>query len=49
MMMGLLNVGYKFKTVYRSVIAKGDITEEIIKQYHELGAAIAGGCQMGIY
>ena len=42
-------LGYKFKTVFKPVIAKGAITEEIISQCHELGATIAGGCQMGIY
>ena len=42
-------LGYKFKTVCNPVIAKGAITEEIISQCHELGATIAGGCQMGIY
>jgi len=42
-------LGYKFKTVYQPVIAKGEITEEILSQCHELGATIAGGCQMGIY
>jgi multimeric flavodoxin WrbA len=42
-------LGYKFKTVFQPVIAKGAITEEIISQCHELGATIAGGCQMQIY
>ena len=42
-------LGYKFKTVFKPVIAKGAITEEIISQCHELGATIAGGCQIGIY
>jgi multimeric flavodoxin WrbA len=42
-------LGYKFKTVFKPVIATGEITEEIIRQCHELGATIAGGCQMGIY
>jgi len=42
-------LGYKFKTVFQPVIAKGDITEEILNQCHELGATIAGGCQMQIY
>lgn len=42
-------LGYKFKTVYQPVIAKGAITEEILNQCHELGATIAGGCQMKIY
>ena len=42
-------LGYKFKTVFQPVIAKGEITEEIMEQCIELGATIAGGCQMGIY
>jgi multimeric flavodoxin WrbA len=42
-------LGYKFKTVFKPVIARGAITEEIISQCHELGSIIAGGCQMGIY
>jgi len=42
-------LGYKFKTVYDPVIAKGEITQEILDQCFELGATIAGGCQMGIY
>jgi len=41
--------GYKFKTVFQPVIAKGAITEEILTQCVELGATIAGGCQMHIY
>ena len=42
-------LGYKFKTVFHPVIAKGEITKEIMEQCIELGATIAGGCQMGIY
>jgi multimeric flavodoxin WrbA len=42
-------LGYKFKTVYQPVIAKGDITKEILAQCVELGATIAVGCQIGIY
>lgn len=42
-------LGYKFKTVFAPVIAKGKITQEILDQCFELGATIAGGCQMGIY
>jgi multimeric flavodoxin WrbA len=42
-------LGYKFKTVFHPVIAKGDITKEVLTQCVELGATIAGGCQMGIY
>jgi len=42
-------LGYKFKTVFHPVIAKGNITEEILEQCRELGATLAGGCAMGIY
>jgi multimeric flavodoxin WrbA len=42
-------LGYKFKTVFAPVIAKGKITEEILEQCHELGGTLAGGCAMGIY
>lgn len=42
-------LGYKFKTVYQPVIAKGTITNEILGQCRELGATIAAGCQEGIY
>ncbi|PKN77372.1 MAG: flavodoxin [Deltaproteobacteria bacterium HGW-Deltaproteobacteria-10] len=42
-------LGYKFKNVFTPVVAKGEITAEIIEQCHELGATLAGGCAMGIY
>ncbi|HON59588.1 MAG TPA: NAD(P)H-dependent oxidoreductase [Smithella sp.] len=42
-------LGYKLKTVFHPVIARGKITQEILDQCFELGATIAGGCQMGIY
>lgn len=42
-------LGYKFKTVFQPVIAKGEINKEILTQCVELGATIAGGCQMHIY
>jgi multimeric flavodoxin WrbA len=42
-------LGYKFKTVYQPVIAKGNITQDMLDQCFEMGATIAGGCQMGIY
>lgn len=42
-------LGYKFKTVFTPVIAKGKITEEILEQCRELGGTLAGGCAMGIY
>jgi multimeric flavodoxin WrbA len=42
-------LGFKFKTVYKPVIATGTITEAILQQCIELGGTIAGGCQMDIY
>jgi multimeric flavodoxin WrbA len=42
-------LGYKMKKVYPPVICKGTVTEDILEQCRELGATLAGGCQMGIY
>ena len=42
-------LGYKFKTVFAPVIAKGNITDEVLEQCRELGGTLAGGCAMGIY
>lgn len=42
-------LGYKFKTVFHPVIARGNVTEDILEQCRELGATLAGGCAMGIY
>ncbi|HPV49331.1 MAG TPA: flavodoxin domain-containing protein [Smithellaceae bacterium] len=42
-------LGYKFKTVFHPVIARGSITEATLEKCHELGATLAGGCVMGIY
>lgn len=42
-------LGYKFKKIYNPVISKGPLTEDILERCRELGATLAGGCQMGIY
>jgi multimeric flavodoxin WrbA len=42
-------LGYKFKSVFPPVIARGRITEEILEQCRELGGTLAGGCALGIY
>jgi multimeric flavodoxin WrbA len=42
-------LGYKFKTVFTPVIARGKITEEIREQCCELGGTLACGCAAGIY
>jgi multimeric flavodoxin WrbA len=42
-------LGYKLKKVYEPVISKGTVTGPILERCRELGATLAGGCQMGIY
>ena len=42
-------LGYPFKKVYEPVIAKGQITEEVLEKCKELGQIIAAGCEAGIY
>ena len=42
-------LGYPLKKVYEPVIARGEVTEELLEQCRELGATLAGGCEMGIY
>jgi multimeric flavodoxin WrbA len=42
-------LGYKFKKVYDPVVAKGKITDEVIEKCRELGAVLAGVCDLGIY
>lgn len=42
-------LGYKFKTVFDPVIARGEITREVLEQCRDLGGTIACGCAAGIY
>lgn len=42
-------LGYQFKEVFEPIIAKGEITGEILAQCEELGATIAAGCKEKIY
>ncbi|MHB8139610.1 MAG: flavodoxin family protein [Smithellaceae bacterium] len=42
-------LGYKFKNVFKPVVAKGKITGDVLEKCRELGATLAGGCAMGIY
>lgn len=42
-------LGYKFKAVSKPVIARGNITAEILEQCRELGGTLAAGCALGIY
>jgi len=42
-------MGYQFKKVYEPVLAKGEITKQILDKCEELGKTIAAGCEAGIY
>ena len=42
-------IGYSFKKVNESLIARGDIDEGILKECYEMGQTIAAGCDLGIY
>lgn len=42
-------LGYKFKTVFAPVVARGNLTEAVLESCRELGGTLAGGCAMGIY
>jgi len=42
-------LGYKFRKVYDPVIARGELTEDVLAQCRELGGVLSGGCEAGIY
>lgn len=42
-------LGYPLKKVYEPVVAKGNITDEVLSKCEELGMTIAAGCDAGIY
>lgn len=44
-----IGLGYPLKKVYNPVIAKGNVTDEILEACFELGQTIAAGCDAGIY
>lgn len=41
--------GYQFRKVYEPVVARGEITGEVLAKCEELGQTIAAGCEAGIY
>ncbi|MFA4916160.1 MAG: NAD(P)H-dependent oxidoreductase [Syntrophales bacterium] len=41
--------GYQFRKVFEPVVARREITEEILARGEELGKTIAAGCEAGIY
>ncbi len=42
-------LGYPFRKAHHPVIGKGGITAGILEKCRELGATLAGGCDLGIY
>ena len=42
-------IGYLFKKVCESLIARGEIDEDILKKCFDMGQTIAAGCDLGIY
>jgi multimeric flavodoxin WrbA len=42
-------LGYKFRKVYDPVIARGELTGDVLAQCRELGGVLSGGCEAGIY
>lgn len=42
-------LGFRLKKAYSPVICRGPVTEEVLADCRELGATLAGGCQLGIY
>ena len=41
--------GYKFKKAYEPLIARGEVTDEVLARCIELGQTIAVGCVAEIY
>lgn len=42
-------LGYRFKKVFDPIVAKGEITEDILAKCRKMGQTIAAGCVSGIY
>ena len=42
-------LGYRFKKVFDPIVAKGEITEDVLSRCREMGQTIAAGCASGIY
>lgn len=41
--------GYPLKKVQEALIAKGELSEEMLQRCEELGMALAAGCEAGIF
>jgi multimeric flavodoxin WrbA len=42
-----ITLGYKFRKVQEPLVAKGEVTEEVLERCRELGAILAGVCDLG--
>jgi multimeric flavodoxin WrbA len=42
-------IGYQFKKIYEPIVARGEITPEILDACRLMGQTIAAGCSAGIY
>ena len=42
-------IGYQFKKVFEPIIARGEITRDVLDACLEMGKTIAAGCVAGIY
>ena len=42
-------IGYRFRKVYESLIARGEVSQKMLKDCYEMGQTIAAGCDLGIY
>ena len=42
-------LGYPLKKVYDPVVARGEVTGDVLEKCRELGQTIAAGCEAGIY
>ncbi|MEI7590312.1 MAG: NAD(P)H-dependent oxidoreductase [Deltaproteobacteria bacterium] len=42
-------IGLKLKKIAEPIIAKGNISEEILEDCFQLGATLSAGCEMGIF
>lgn len=41
--------GFRFRKVYDPIVARGEISQDILDQCYEMGQTIAAGCDLGIY
>jgi multimeric flavodoxin WrbA len=42
-------IGFQLKRVYEPIVAKGEITDEVLEACRLMGQTIAAGCEAGIY